>query len=294
MELVVGATGVLGGEICRLLAAQGRRVRALVRESSSRERVERLEELGCELAVGDLRQPETLAAACDGVRAVISTATAILSEDTTNSIEAADRDGQLSLVAAAEDAGAEQFVYVSFVGIDVDSPLQQAKRAVEARLRQSRLSHTILRPTNFIEIWLSPAVGFDPGGGRARIYGSGENAISWISYRDVARFAVAALDHDAARNAVVDLGGPAALTPLEVVRLFEQETGRTIAVEHVPEGVLEAQLRGASSSREASFAGAMLGTARGQPVDMTETLRAFPLELRSVRDYAHELLAAQR
>jgi NADH dehydrogenase len=294
MELVVGATGVLGGEICRLLSERRRQVRALVRQSSERDRVERLEQLGAEIAVGDLRRPETLAAACTGATAVISTATAILSQDADNSIEAVDRDGQLSLVGAAEDAGVEQFVYVSVPESDVDSPLLRAKRAVEERLRRSSLTYTILRPTNFMEIWLSPAVGFDPAGGQARIYGSGENAISWISYRDVARFAVEALENRAARNAVVDLGGPDALSPLDVVRIFEEETGRGIAIEHVPEAALEAQRRAATNSREASFAGVMLGTARAEPVDITEQLRAFPLELTSVREYASAVLAAQR
>jgi len=37
--LVIGATGMLGGEICRLLAEQRRSVRALVRETSNPDRV---------------------------------------------------------------------------------------------------------------------------------------------------------------------------------------------------------------------------------------------------------------
>jgi predicted metal-binding membrane protein len=39
MTLVIGATGMLGGEICRLLAEQSRLVRALVRETSNPDRV---------------------------------------------------------------------------------------------------------------------------------------------------------------------------------------------------------------------------------------------------------------
>ena len=39
MHLVVGATGMVGGEVCRLLAAAGKPVRALVRPTSNPEKV---------------------------------------------------------------------------------------------------------------------------------------------------------------------------------------------------------------------------------------------------------------
>ncbi len=52
MNLVVGATGNLGGEICRRLAARGKPIRALVRETSDPKRVHALAELGADLAVG--------------------------------------------------------------------------------------------------------------------------------------------------------------------------------------------------------------------------------------------------
>src|SRR5438445_13649108 len=79
----------------------------------------------------------------------------------------------------------------------------------------------------FMEIWLSPTLGFDFADGKATIYGSGENKISYISLHNVADFTVAALSNAAARNAVLELGGPEALTQLEVVRIFEKITART-------------------------------------------------------------------
>jgi uncharacterized protein YbjT (DUF2867 family) len=42
MNLIVGATGMLGGEICRLLGEQGKAVRGLVRATSNPEKVARL------------------------------------------------------------------------------------------------------------------------------------------------------------------------------------------------------------------------------------------------------------
>jgi nucleoside-diphosphate-sugar epimerase len=58
-----------------------------------------------------------------------------------------------------------------------------------------------------MEVWRSPALGFDAVHGKVRIYGDGNQPISWISYRDVARAAAAAVDDDKARNMVVELGG---------------------------------------------------------------------------------------
>jgi NADH dehydrogenase len=109
----------------------------------------------------------------------------------------------------------------------------------------------------------------------------------------VAAFAVEALTNPAARDEVIDLGGPEALSPLAVVRIFEEETGQACAVTHVPKAALEAQRASGADSLEQSFAGLMLGMAReGQAIDMAPVLRDFPLELTSVGDYAGALARA--
>jgi NADH dehydrogenase len=290
VNLVVGATGILGGEICRLLAERDAPLRALVRETSDPAKVESLRKLGAETVEGDLKDRESLAAACAGTAVVVSTASSTISRADGDTIESVDRDGQLALVDAAVAAGVGRFVYVSFTEMAVDSPLQGAKRAVEQRLQESELDYTILRPTHFMEVWLGPAVGFDVANATARIHGSGERKVSWISFRDVARLAVASLDDSELRRATVEFGGPEALSPLDAVRIFEEETGRTFALEHVPEEALERELETATDSLAQSFAALMLATARAR--------RVAPANLpglRSVRDYARELTgSAQR
>lgn len=286
MNLVVGATGLLGSQICQLLAGQGKPVRALVRETSNPETVARLKGLGAELAYGDLKDRDSLAEVCQGVSAVISTASSTLSRQQGDSIESVDRQGQLNLIEAAESAGVTHFVLISFPAIETDFPLQSAKRAVEDRLQRARMTYTILQSTFFIEVWLSPALGFDPANTKAQIYGAGQNKISWISFLDVARFAVAALDNPRAKNAVIKLGGPDALSPLEVVRLAEQISGKPFSVQHVPEEALRGQHGAATDSLQKSFAGLMLYYARGDAIDMTEALGALPVtQMKSVRDH---------
>jgi len=286
MYLLVGATGLLGSEICRLLAAEGKPARALVRPTSDQSKVAELESLNVEIALGDLKNRPSLVAACQGASVVISTASSTLSRQEGDSIQTVDLEGQLNLIDAAKAANVGRFVLVSFPQVDVEFPLQDAKRAVEDHLKNSGLGYTILQPTCFMEVWLSPALGFDAANAKAQIYGSGENKISWISYKDVAKFAIASLGNSKARDAVIALGGPEALSPLEVVRIFEKQTGRKFDVQHVPEEALREQKESTSDPLEQSFVGLMLYYSRGETIDMQATLQKFPVQLTSVRDYA--------
>lgn len=107
------------------------------------------------------------------------------------------------------------------------------------------MGYTILQASYFMEIWLTPMLGFDYPKGAVRIYGDGSRAVSWVSYRDVARIAVAALDQVAARNTTLNVGGPEALSPLEVVRI-EAAGAAEFEITHVPEAELRAQWEAAT------------------------------------------------
>jgi uncharacterized protein YbjT (DUF2867 family) len=114
MILVVGATGLLGTRVCERLRAEGQPVRALVRRTSNPDNVNALRSLGCELATGDLKDPPQIQAACQGISALISTASSTLSRQPGDSIESVDLHGQLGLANAARSAGVRRFIYVSF------------------------------------------------------------------------------------------------------------------------------------------------------------------------------------
>lgn len=292
--LIVGATGLLGSEICRRLTNQGRHVRVLVRTTADPAKIETLKKMGCSLVYGDLRDRASLDAACKSVEEVITTASTTFARQPGDSIEVTDQAGQLALVAAAQAARVRHFVYTSFSGQLDPGPrpcaLTVAKRTVEQAVKASGMSYTILRPSCFMEIWLSPAVGFDYPNAKATIYGAGENKLSWISLYDVAEFAVESLDNPAARNAVLELGGPEALSPLEAVKIFETVTGRAFTVNYVPVETLEAQRAAATDSLSEAFAALMLSYANGDAIAMQATLKAFPLALTSVKEYAAKQL----
>jgi uncharacterized protein YbjT (DUF2867 family) len=294
MNLVIGATGLLGGQICRLLAGHKEPVRALVRPAADASRLEELRQSGAELVTGDLKDPASLEAACAGADAVLSTASSTFSRQPGDSIETVDRQGQLRLIETAKAAGVKHFVYASFSPMQEDFALQRAKREVESALIASGLTYTILRPTFFMELWFSPAVGFDPAARRARIYGSGENPISWISFSNVAEFAIRALSTPAARNTILPLGGPEALSQLQAVRIFEELGGAHFALEPMLESVLRAGKAAARNPLDEAFAALALACAHGDVIDMRTTLAAMPVRLVSVREYAAWLLNDSR
>jgi len=64
MTLVVGATGLLGLEICRRLASAGKSFRAMVRKTSDPAKRELLRQLGAELVEADLKDRQSLDRAC--------------------------------------------------------------------------------------------------------------------------------------------------------------------------------------------------------------------------------------
>jgi uncharacterized protein YbjT (DUF2867 family) len=290
--LVAGATGLLGSEICRQLRASGKSVRGLVRASSDPAKVSRLQSMGVDTVVGDLRDRASLDKACDGVTHVITTVSAIPMsyQAGVNDLQTTDVEGTTNLIEAAKANNVAQFIFTS-ISIDAapECPIKSANSEVEQRLKESGLVYTILRPTFFMEIWLGPAVGFDAANAKAAIYGMGQNPSSWIAIQDVAQFAVASLDHPAAKNATLPLGGPEAISPLEVVRAFEEAGGRSFELQFVPEQALEAQQAAATDPMQQSFPALMRTYAAGDPIEMKDMAQTFAVQLSTVQDYARRV-----
>ena len=293
MHLVVGSTGFLGKEICRQLFLAGKPVRALTRATSNPATVRSLEE-NHEIVVGDLKNPESLAAACEGVTTVITTASSTFSRQEGDSIETVDLKGQMQLVDAARAAGVKHFIYISFRCREnpwLEYPLKEAKKSVEDHLIASGIPYTILQPSYFMEIWLGPAVGFDFTGASAMVYGDGTEPISWVSLLDVANLAVQSIDTPTALNRTVPIGGSEALSPLEVIKIFEEVGGQPFKISHVPQEALQAQKAAAADPIQETFSALMMQYAQGDVINMENTLTLFPIKLISVRDYAKQVLA---
>jgi len=149
-----------------------------------------------------------------------------------------------------------------------------------------------LRPSYFMESWLSPALGFDPVAGRVRIYGTGEAKISYISAVDVAKFAVVAATKKLDRQTTLEIGGPEALSQLDAVRIFENALHKKIALDYVPQAAIEEQHRTAVEPLQKSFAALTLAITQGDEVPGASDLaKEYGIDLRSVADYAASITA---
>jgi uncharacterized protein YbjT (DUF2867 family) len=249
--------------------------------------------MGVETIIGDLRDSPSLAVACQGMDVVITTATTTVSMQPGDSIPVTDQQGQLDLVQAARQAGVRRFVYISIPLRMEPCPLTTAKRTVEQAVIASGMDYTILCPCIFPEIWLSPALGFDYTNAKATIYGDGHAKNAYISLGDVAEYAVQSLDNPAARNALFELGHPQMHSLLEVVRLFEQSSGKDFELQFVPDAALEAQRDAATDPLQITFAAMLHNMATGIHVDSSTAQKAFPaMKLKSVPEFASQALAA--
>lgn len=239
MLLVVGGTGDLGGRVVRLLAGQGHQVRCLVRDDGTG--------LTVETVRGDLTDHASLRMACQDVDTVVATATAIgrrLAGRRGPSIREVDGLGMLSLVDAAEQAGVRRFVYVSYAGVDagLGTPLEEAKAAVEDRLRRSGLQRVVVRPDAFQEIHLGPLGRFDLAGGKVGVIGNGNAKHRWVSTADVAALVVAvAVESDPPE--LIEFGGPEALSRNEAIAFAEDLLQRKLKVQRLPAPVARLAIR---------------------------------------------------
>lgn len=297
MILVVGATGIVGGMITQRLLEEGKEVRILVRTNSPSEQLARegratsAEELigaGAQPVYGDLRDRASLDVAAEGVQTVISTANSAGrgGEDNPQSV---DLEGNRNLIEAAREAGVGHFVFVSAFGADPENPVpfMQAKGQSEASLRESGMDYTILAPTPYMEIWAAVVVGMPALQGQpVTLVGEGRRRHSFISNRDVVAFAVAAVEHPAARNRYLAIGGPEPLTWRDVVATYERVLGSSISIEFVAMGEpvplpdpMPWILAGMETYDSA--------------IEMDETARTFDVPLTRLETFVREQVASQ-
>lgn len=234
MILVVGASGYLGGLIAHGLLARGERVRVLDRGSGASAG---LAAAGAELVGGDLKDPGSLAAACDGAEAVVTTANSV-QRGGADTVDSVDRQGNISLVDAAVAAGVTRYVLTSMLGADPDSPspFVRAKAEAEQHLRDSGLTWTVLQPNVFMDVWFPAVLGPALAGQPVTLVGEGRRRHSFVAARDVAAFAVSSLTSGLADRDTLVVGGPQPLSWHDVVGLLERELGHPVEVRHVAPG----------------------------------------------------------
>ncbi|MBI2237804.1 MAG: NAD(P)H-binding protein [Actinobacteria bacterium] len=142
-----------------------------------------------------------------------------------------------TMVAVAKDAGVRRIVHVSITNPSEDSPYPyfRGKARVERTIRESGLSHAIIRPTviygagdiliNNIAYLLRRLPVFG-------IPGSGSYRVRPVHVEDVADLCVQAGRRD--ENEIIDAVGPETFTFEEMVRLIAAKVGSRARIVHVP------------------------------------------------------------
>jgi NADH dehydrogenase len=252
-----------------------------------------LVERGARPTLGDLKDPRSLAEACRGVDVVVTTASAGErgGADTPQSV---DVEGNRHLIEAASQSGVRQFVFVSALPASLDHPVPvvRAKAETELALHESGLAHTIIAANCFMDIMFALVVGDRILSGQpVTLVGEGRRRHSFVAARDVAAFAVAAVNHPAAVNRRIAVGGPDALSWRDVVAVYERALGRTATVQWIAPGELLPHLPPVPGLAPL-VSGLMAGLeAFDSPVDMTDAARTFGVTPTSVDDFVASVRA---
>jgi uncharacterized protein YbjT (DUF2867 family) len=225
--LVTGATGTVSSEVVKALAGRGLTVRAGVRSVS---KVAELQGLGPDVQPIELdyTRPETVQAAFAGVHRVF-----LLTPFTGNQVEVGKQ-----LVDAARQAGVQQVVLLSGSGADSQpgTQINHWHRAVEVYLEQSGLPFTVLRPSGFMQNFLT--YNGDSIRQENKFYlAIGDGQVNYIDVRDIAAVVATVLTAPVAahQGQIYTLTGPAAVSSEEVAAALSETTGRAISYVAVPE-----------------------------------------------------------
>ncbi len=298
MILVVGATGILGGQITQRLLKEGRDVRILVRHHSTSEEEMAVQKMatssrslidaGAVPVYGDLTNPASLAAACNGIETLITTANSAM-RDGEDTVESVDRQGNLNLIDAARTAGVKQFIFTSFLnaGLNDPTPIFRAKAETEKALAESGLSFTVLAPNYYMERVIALVVGIPLRAHQPiTLVGEGKRLHSLVSIQDVAAFAVSAIGHPAAINQRLVIGGPEPLTWRGVVDAFAQFLHQELPVRFVPPGEaipgLPEKVQGILARMETY----------DSPIPMSETRRVFGVQQVTLASFVARMLGS--
>ncbi|MER8445203.1 NmrA family NAD(P)-binding protein [Mesorhizobium sp. M1066] len=200
--LIIGATGLLGGEMAKASAHNGDRLHVLVRPATAgnEQRLRPLKELGATVHVGDLDDYDSLVRAVGKVDRVISSVHV-------------DSASEMTLVRALRDAGVSRYVPSAGFGLDFAAaapgsvPPLDLKRAVFDAIKEADLPYTVIYTNGFFSTWVATLGDLMRFGSsplppdEVTLYGDGNVPATFVSEKDIAAVTLRALeDPDAVRR----------------------------------------------------------------------------------------------
>jgi nucleoside-diphosphate-sugar epimerase len=255
LNVVTGATGLLGSHVAEQLVARGERVRAFVRPDSD---TALLRSLGVELTVGDLEDAASLARAVEGAAVVYHCAARVGDWGPWSLFQRSIVDATANLIAACHKAGVGRFLHVSSVAayghppqraghFTEDEPLGQRPwvwdHYCRAKTLAEKLCHAYPGPWSIIRpSWIYgprdrntlPRVLKALRAGRVAIIGPGDNLLNIVYAGDVADGAIRAANHPAAVGRAYNLSSEGEITQQAFLDLMTRVLGLPPVRRRVP------------------------------------------------------------
>ena len=219
--LLTGATGPVGTELTRLIAASGRPARAMCRRAGQ---AERMRGLGLEPVLGDFDDPASVESAMRGCETVF-----LLSPGAPKQAEP-----EKGAIDAAGRARVRRVVRVSAADANLGAPVPWARAhaEIDAHLRGCGLAYTVLKPTAFMQNFLTMTRPISKG---VLPHIAREGRVGWVDTRDVAAVAERVLaEVERHEGATYFLTGPEALTMREAAARLSGVMGRRVRYVNVP------------------------------------------------------------
>ena len=254
--LVVGATGTVGREVVRQLAAHGAWVRAFVRDEQRGRRI--LGRFKVEYAVGDLAAPASVARAARGCAGLF-----LLTQDGPRQVEHA-----VGAARAGADAGVGHIAVLSSSSSAPDAPFSWSRdhHAIERQVETLGVAYSHLRPHYFMQN-LFDVLHIEADAAVLRLpMGSGR--LSAIDVRDVAACAAAVFTGAPLGRAAVLTGG-ASFSLQEAASVLSAHCGLTVRYDDEdPAAHLDAMLAGGIDRSDAESIALMYEWGRAGKLDL--------------------------
>ncbi|MFI8960733.1 SDR family oxidoreductase [Streptomyces sp. NPDC053493] len=218
---VVGATGFQGGAVARLLAERKHRVRTLTRRPDG----DRPPLPGTEFVPGELGDARSVRRLFEGTTHAFVTMPLVYETERV-------RDYARTLARAARDAGVERLVFNSNTRVPqapTTVPAFETRRLAEEVFRDSGVPLVVVRPPvyldNLFSPWNGPALVNE---GILAYPLPAATPTAWISHRDLAEAAYAALTGEGLEGRTFDIGGALSLTGADLAAAFGRGLGREV------------------------------------------------------------------
>jgi uncharacterized protein YbjT (DUF2867 family) len=229
MYAITGITGKVGGEVARHLLAAGAPVRAVVRDAA---KGATWAARGCDVALAAMENAEQLAAAFAGADGVFILPPSEFDPEAGYPEARAVIDALTKALMAARP---HKVVCLSTIGADAphDNLLTQ-RTLMEQALTALDIPVTFLRPAWFMENAAWDVAAARDTGLLHSFLQPADKMFPMVATKDIGALAAELIQQDWTGTRIVELEGPALVSPNDLARIFAEALGRPVQVEIVP------------------------------------------------------------